>query len=109
MPDALHPVPPLLQQAPITQYGDHSMLMFRPLSERPADANRPLALGMLQAANAGRPLAGDRTQNTSSWNVMSDAESDEEDHEMTCSSHVKTEPELAEVIRKMESSFSELE
>lgn len=109
MPDALHPVPPLLQQAPITQDVDRSMLTLRPLSERPAEANRPSALGMLQAANASRALACDRAHNTSSWNVMSDTESDEEDHEIICSSPVNKEPELAEVIRKMESSFSELE
>ena len=65
-----------------------------------------------KAANAGRSLAFDAElpcslNTSSSGNLTPDTESDEEEH-VVCSSPAKKEPELADVIRQMESSLSEL-
>jgi hypothetical protein len=96
------------QRAPSTQDVNRSMFTHQPSSESfRTDFNRPSALGMLQAANASRALTADRSNMPPTCNTMSDFESDEEDHEV-CSSPVKQEPDLADVMRNMESSFSEL-
>jgi hypothetical protein len=99
---------PQPQQALPTQDFHRSTIAHQPLFESVrTDVNRPSALGMLQAANANRVVAPDHGHIAASWNVMPDAESDEEDHAV-CSSPAKKEPDLADVMRNIESSFSEL-
>ena len=65
---------------------------------------------MLQAANASLAVAPDHSHSTATctWSAIPDAESDEEEDHNVCSSPAKKEPDLADVMRNIESSFSEL-